>query len=71
VLTVCVGGGSVSVVLHAAKNLIHGTIPETLRNLRNLQRMSLDRNLFYGTIPYWIGELKALRGLSLSGFQGI
>jgi hypothetical protein len=51
--------------------MIHGTIPETLRNLRNLQRLSLDRNLFYGTIPYWIGELKALRGLSLSGFQGI
>jgi len=41
------------------------SIPETFRNLINLQELSISGG--FGEIPSWIGELKKLTHLSISG----
>lgn len=56
--------------LSAAKNLIKGSIPDALRNLKALKKLSLSSNLMHGTLPEWLGELRALTSLSLAGLQG-
>lgn len=49
----------------AARNLISGTIPDSLRNLTMLKRLSLDGNPMHGYLPNWLGELTELRALTL------
>ncbi|KAK7316703.1 hypothetical protein RJT34_00359 [Clitoria ternatea] len=52
--------------LYLSKSKIHGGIPLSLLNLRNLEHLSLSNNQLNGPIPDWIGQLEQLQHLDLS-----
>lgn len=62
---------AVPLSLLAAKNMITGTIPESLRQMNKLMVLQLDRNPMHGTVPEWLPELQSLRALQLSAFAGL
>lgn len=59
-----------SPVATAANNWLSGTIPDSLRHLRRLNRLSLGTNQFSGTLPAWLGDLPALDTLNLGANTG-
>ncbi|KAF4357729.1 hypothetical protein G4B88_023187 [Cannabis sativa] len=52
--------------LDLSDNEIHGTIPNTFKNITSLEYLSLRGNYFSGTIPYGFGNLASLTYLDLS-----
>lgn len=57
---------------HAAANWITGTLPDWLRKLRQLERLSLGSNQLAGTLPAWIGDdLPRLEVLNLGVNTGV
>lgn len=54
----------------AANNWLNGTLPDSLRRLTKLQRLSLGANFMSGRLPDWLGELKELRELRLGANLG-
>ncbi|XP_054782768.1 receptor-like protein EIX2 [Prosopis cineraria] len=48
-------------------NKLKGPIPDTLRNLRNLEYLMLSGNELNGTIPDWLGEYKHMQYLEFYG----
>jgi Leucine-rich repeat (LRR) protein len=61
-----------SSVLAAAANWITGTLPDWLRKLKQLERLSMGSNQLQGTLPAWIGEdLPRLEVLNLGVNTGV
>ncbi|CAL4889276.1 unnamed protein product [Urochloa decumbens] len=53
-------------VLLLNSNRISGSIPQGIKNLRNLKLLHIEQNLLSGNLPYALGELPNLFVLSLS-----
>lgn len=54
----------------AANSWVHGTIPEGLKNMRNLTVLNLGNNWFSGSMPDWLADLERLRVLNLGSMYG-
>ncbi|XP_061362340.1 receptor-like protein EIX1 [Gastrolobium bilobum] len=53
--------------LDLRESSLHGEIPSTLLNLRNMKYLDLSWNKLKGLIPYWLGQHENLQYLYLSG----